>query len=91
MTTSPALLVAPHQAEAVLPPGPIVLAGDAAWRLAPWLAARGEIAGGPALPELGDIPPMPAVGGDSLPSPAQTHTAVAVDSAADDAIGWKGA
>jgi tRNA threonylcarbamoyladenosine biosynthesis protein TsaB len=51
----PALLVAPHQAEAVLPPGPIVLAGDAAWRLAPWLAARGEIAGGPALPELGDI------------------------------------
>jgi hypothetical protein len=38
------------------------------------------------LPELGDVP-MPAIGVDSLPSPAQTHTAVAVDSAAEDSLG----
>ena len=51
----PALMVAPHQAAAALLPGPVLLAGDAAWRLAAALGDRAEVADGPALPALGDI------------------------------------
>jgi tRNA threonylcarbamoyladenosine biosynthesis protein TsaB len=51
----PAFMAAPQDAAAALPPGPIRLAGDAAWRLAPFLAERAEIAGGPALPALDDV------------------------------------
>ena len=50
----PALMVAPQQADMALPPGPFLLVGDAAWRLAPWLDSA-EVAESSALPELGDI------------------------------------
>lgn len=51
----PAIMAAPPEAEAALPPGPLLLAGDAAWRLAPWLGDRAELVGDRTLPELGDI------------------------------------
>jgi tRNA threonylcarbamoyladenosine biosynthesis protein TsaB len=70
----PALMAAPQQAEAVLPPGPLLLAGDAAWRLAPWLGDRAEIADSDVLPALQDIARLAAASwrpGDrpSLPRP----------------------
>jgi tRNA threonylcarbamoyladenosine biosynthesis protein TsaB len=48
-------LVAPGDAQAALPAGPILLAGDGAWRLAAVLGARAELWDGPALPDLADI------------------------------------
>jgi len=44
-------LVAPDRASAMVPPGPILLAGDAAELLAPWLGARAAIAPGTAQPD----------------------------------------
>ncbi|MDP9002054.1 MAG: protein kinase [Myxococcota bacterium] len=37
------------------------------------------------LPELGDVP-LPVIGGDSMPAPPLTHTAVAVDSTASESL-----
>lgn len=70
----PALMVAPQQADAALPPGPFLLAGDAAWRFAPWLGDRAEVVDSTALPALVDIVRLAAASwrpGDrpSLPRP----------------------
>jgi tRNA threonylcarbamoyladenosine biosynthesis protein TsaB len=51
----PGILAAPAEAQETVPPGAIVLAGDAAWRLAPVLGARAELLDAPDLPDLADI------------------------------------
>jgi tRNA threonylcarbamoyladenosine biosynthesis protein TsaB len=48
-------LVAPEDAAAHLPPGPLALAGDGAARLAPWLGARARIVLHAAPPDPADI------------------------------------
>jgi tRNA threonylcarbamoyladenosine biosynthesis protein TsaB len=50
-----AMMVAPDLAEGALPPGPLLLAGDAASRLAPWLGARARVGERLDLPRPGDI------------------------------------
>lgn len=51
----PAFMAAPQDAAAALIPGPLLLAGDAAWRLAPFLADRAALADSAALPALDDV------------------------------------
>ena len=50
-----AMMVAPELAEDALPPGPLLLAGDAAARLAPWIGDRARVSERAGLPEPGDI------------------------------------
>jgi tRNA threonylcarbamoyladenosine biosynthesis protein TsaB len=52
---APGALVAPSDADALIPPGPILVAGDAAERLMPFLAGRGERAADAELPDPADI------------------------------------
>jgi tRNA threonylcarbamoyladenosine biosynthesis protein TsaB len=51
----PGALVAPEQAQAALPPGLILVAGDGAARFAAALGDRAELFAGPGLPDLADI------------------------------------